>query len=143
MMDKIEMRNQRDDTNLSRSGARKLHYEAQLTTSFPGENHKPIDYVIVYKHSNKIDSKEKKEKDQVRQSFFDKLRDEKLELKHLEFRSNTEMHNYVLIHCPLERLMKEAQLIKLQMRLKNVCIFKLSNSLFLTMGSKLNLNLLK
>jgi hypothetical protein len=116
------MRNQRNDIHKSRIGTKKPQYQAQLTTSFPGENHKPIDYVIVYKHSNNIDPKEKKDKDQVRQSFFNKLKDEKLELKHLEFRSNSEVHNYVLVHCPIERLMKEAQLVKLQMRLKNVCI---------------------
>ena len=92
----------------------------QITSSFPNENEKQIDYVIVYKDNEK--NKNVAYKMQVRDEFFQKLRQENVEVKLIEFKTKNEIHVYALIHCPNERLMIEAEKIKLRMPINNVNI---------------------
>ena len=94
----------------------------QITTSFPNENEKQIDYVIVYKDNEK--NKNVAYKMQVRDEFFEKLRQENVEVKFIEFKTGNEIRVYALIHCPNERLMVEAEKIKLRLPINSVIIFE-------------------
>lgn len=95
----------------------------QSPTSFPSQNKKHIDYVVTYKDHTDDNQEKRAKKVKERKIFFDKLQEEGLEVEILEFGTGEELHNYALIHCPLERLMVEAEKIKLNMKLNDVNIF--------------------
>ena len=95
-----------------------LKYVPQNSTSFPNENEKHIDYVIVYKDNEK--NKNVVYKEAVRNEFFQKLLEENVQIKFLEFKTENENHVYALLHCPNERLMVEAEKTKLPMRIDEV-----------------------
>lgn len=96
----------------------------QSPTSFPSQNKKHIDYVITYKDHTDDNQEKRAKKVKERKIFFEKLQEEEgLEVEILEFGTGEELHNYALIHCPLERLMVEAEKIKLNMKLNDVNIF--------------------
>ena len=90
----------------------------QITTNFPNENEKRIDYVIVYKigdeksNDNFINA--------IREEFFQKLRQENVEIKRIEFKNEKQNLIYAILHCPNERLMIEAEKIKLAVRINKV-----------------------
>jgi hypothetical protein len=90
----------------------------QITTNFPNENEKRIDYVIVYKigdeksNDNFINA--------IRAEFFQKLRQENVEIKQIEFKNEKQNLIYAILHCPNERLMIEAEKIKLAVRINKV-----------------------
>ena len=95
----------------------------QICTSFPNKNSKHIDYVITYKQiENKVVKNEKdEEKKRMRKVFLDHLtKTEKLEIKELKFTTGKEDHVYILIHCPVKRLMVEAEKVHLDMKLDKV-----------------------
>ena len=89
----------------------------QIGTSFPGDNNKHIDYVIKYKHE--YDDASTKQK---RINFFNRLKEEGLETYEIKIENKDEKCDtvYVLVNCSLDRLLKEAENIKLEMRLKTV-----------------------
>jgi hypothetical protein len=93
--------------------------EKQILTSIPNENNKHIDYVIGFKHLKET-NKKKKHVDKVRHDFLHQIQRESIELYSIEFENNGKTFEYILLHCPHERLLKEAQLIRLEMKLKNV-----------------------
>ena len=100
----------------------------QSPTSFPSQNKKHIDYVITYKDHADDNQEKRAKKTKERKIFFEKLQEEEgLEVEILEFGTGEELHNYALIHCPLERLMTEAEKIKLNMKLNDVNIFLIKN----------------
>ena len=98
-----------------------LKQAPQITTSFPNENDKQIDYVIAFKDNE--NNKNVEFKDAVRDEFFQKLRQEGLEVKLIEFKTEKEFHTYALLHCPNDRLMIEAEKLKLPVKINKVQLF--------------------
>jgi hypothetical protein len=99
-----------------------LNKVVQITTSFPNQNEKQIDYVIVYKDNE--NNKNLEYKDAVREEFFQKLRQENVEVNLIEFKTDNEIHVYAIIHCSNERLMLEAEKIKLPVQINSVIFFE-------------------
>ena len=96
-------------------------FSPQSLTCFPNQNHKHIDYVIAYKYNeSEKNHKEFIRKEIVRRIFFDRLREETLELEFLAFKEDKKIQVYILIHCPMERLFIEAEKLKHQCRLNSV-----------------------
>ena len=98
--------------------------EYQSCTSLPNCNQKHIDYVIRYTldlDDNSIDKKNVLKKIYVK-LFLDELKKEKIEVFTLEAKSIHMKHVFVMLHCPMERLLVEAEKTKLEMQLKNVFI---------------------
>jgi hypothetical protein len=93
----------------------------QITTSFPNYNSKHIDYVIIYKYDrDDADDKEIRKKNEIRKAFFKNLElEEQIQIYYIRFNKDDEVHVYALLHAPMERLLEEAEKIKLQMRLNN------------------------
>lgn len=93
----------------------------QITTSFPNYNSKHIDYVIIYKYDqDNVDDKEIRKKNEIRKEFFKHLElEEHIQVYYLRFSKDDEVHVYALLHAPMERLLEEAEKVKLQMRLNN------------------------
>ncbi|RNA37458.1 hypothetical protein BpHYR1_031974 [Brachionus plicatilis] len=108
--------------NYSKCEKRKFRMEEpQITSCFPNDNTKRIDYVIFYKYSEQsVDSEDFKLKETNRNNFLDAVQKESIILnKELKFKTKNETNHYILLHCPLERLLKQAERIKLEMRLKD------------------------
>ena len=93
--------------------------DEQYLTSLPNENSKKIDYVIKYKQQLKSDAESKIT------AFFKGIKeiDEKIEIVYL----NDKKFTYALLHFPLNRLLIEAESIMLEIDLKKVVIFLLTN----------------
>lgn len=70
----------------------------------------------------------------MREDFYKKLLDETIEIYFLDFKNGKENNVYVLLHCPLDRLLKEAEEIKLEMRINNVIYEKWKISLSLKLN---------
>jgi len=118
-MSKINI-NEKDDNQ---------HTEWRLT-HFPNDNSKQIDYVIKYK------TKPEQTKIQNRiEAFLKEILSQQIQIEYLYFKHNhnllmnnnasnnnvkNEEFTYALLHCPHERLLKEAETIKLEMDLKKV-----------------------
>lgn len=96
---------------------------SQILTSFPNNNMKHIDYVIVYEEPrDRLDEQDLKII-QKRKEFFENLKENSFELVDLEVDiGNGKKRVFSLLHCPLNRLLQEAEHIRLEMRLKNVII---------------------
>jgi hypothetical protein len=96
--------------------------DQHILTSFPDDNSKHIDYIITYKKLNdKDDDKGRIEK--LRDQFFKKLIRESFDIYYLDLnlsRKNKSNVVFALLHCPNERLLKEAEIVRLEMKLKNV-----------------------
>ena len=96
-----------------------LSNDTQLSTSFPNQNEKNIDYVIVYKKPEESGT----EQETYCNLFFKQIENESIELMYLddsEFFENETKFVYVLLHCPIKRLLIEAEAIGLEMNLKTV-----------------------
>jgi predicted nucleic acid-binding protein len=70
---------------------------------------------------NSIDKKNVLKKIYVK-LFLDELKKENIEVFTLEAKSIHMKHVFVMLHCPMERLLVEAEKTKLEMQLKNVFI---------------------
>ena len=94
----------------------------QLLTSFPNRNDKNIDYVLVYDklEVTNFDTFENKQKWTVRRAFFDRLRAEKIDTYVIEQNKYNKTLVFALLSCSKERLLEEAELIRLELTLKNV-----------------------
>lgn len=113
---------------------RRLDVQPQIPSHFPNDNTKRIDYVITYKYEHKLLDQDEAnlnvtqrkqrtrlmEKENIRVKFLEKLREEQFEIDVVKFEFNHEIHNYVLLHCKIDRLFEEAERVKLEMRLNNV-----------------------
>lgn len=107
--------------NLVEIQRRLVDHNHQVLTSFPNNNDKRIDYVIYYNYELKKTHRAEFGKiELVRKSFFDRLKEEGLEIQFIRMKEDDELHVYVLIHCPVPRLLREAERLKFEMRLKNV-----------------------
>ena len=106
----------------------------QKISSFPNQNHKNIDYVIVYEKHNKAHDESKKEnhkessndeskkmkKEKVIKAFFDELKAQKIEVYEIKTNEKDSNEHFCLLHCPTERLLQEAENSRLEIILKNV-----------------------
>lgn len=111
---------------------------SQCLTSFPDENNKHIDYVIVYKKFNDTELKNKKKlrTHRMRELFFDKLEKETLEIYEIKFTDEKgDPYVYALLHCPIERLLEEAAQLNYEIKLKNVGKLLIFSLLFFSFGS--------
>lgn len=93
----------------------------QILTSLPNANDKHIDYVICYEVVDKTDisSSDLKARER-REQFFQQLKQESFEIYNIEQVKDGRTFMFCLLHCPVKRLMKEAEYLRLEMRLKNV-----------------------
>ncbi|CAF1052365.1 unnamed protein product [Brachionus calyciflorus] len=85
----------------------------QRTTSLPNDNQKRIDYVLIHKCSNNLIGLQKIEKFK---NSFKEGEEELIEFYELNFEQD-QNHQFLLLHCPLKTLLKEAENFKLPMRL--------------------------
>lgn len=106
----------------------------QVLTSLPNSNHKHIDYVIFYElplpnaasssiggGSEATDSvSDELKAEERREQFFTQLRRESFEIAKLSQMRDGKQLVYCLLHCPTKRLMREAEMLRIEMKLKNV-----------------------
>ncbi len=96
----------------------------QCLTSFPDENNKHIDYVIVYQEFSEQELSESKKKSRIskiRDLFFQKLQKESLEIYDIPFKNDKgQSFVYSLLHCPMDRLLEELEQLNFELKLKNV-----------------------
>ena len=95
-----------------------------IFTNFP-DNKKKIDYVLKYDIPLEIDA-DFIEKESYRSLFFEEVKKQSIEIYNLEIKTDSKIITYVLLNANIERLLDEAELIKLEMKLKTV------NNIFLT-----------
>jgi len=107
-----------------------LDVNLQLLTSFPNQNEKLIDYVLVYDKLDETQHTKSQSKLIARRAFFDKLKEEKFSIYEIEHKCENKTKIYALLNCSTERLLEEAELVRLEMILKNVRIFMLFFSNF-------------
>ena len=98
--------------------------EAQNLTSFPNQNRKHIDYVLVFEEEKP--SAEEEIKKAIRQAFNEALKNESFEIYRIEHACDNKKLIFILLNCPDERLLDEAEIMKIQMTLKNVSFLTLS-----------------
>jgi hypothetical protein len=96
---------------------------------FPNDNSKSIDYVIAYSYSkDDVDKKDFKFKEDVRRKFLDLLKEETVDVyKIRNLESNNEYKVFILLHCSIDRLLLEAERVRLEMKISNV-IFTFINT---------------
>ena len=99
-------------SNLSRNARR------QFLTSFPNQNEKHIDFVIAYKPLEVCPANT--EALNKRSEFFNELKKESFDVFYIDSSTTNDQSCYALLHCHTERLLKEAEAVRLKMQLKNV-----------------------
>jgi hypothetical protein len=115
---------QKDDTReLPPISSLVANSDVQNPTCFPNQNSKRIDYVIFYKYSLKETQAEFNKHELIRKSFLDRVIAEGIEVEHLRYSEDNNINVFVLLHCPIERLLIEAERLKLQMNIKKVGVF--------------------
>ena len=93
----------------------------QILTSFPNQNEKHIDFVIVYKVLEEIPENLICLSKQV--EFFTELKRQSFDIYEISPSVTGENFSYALLHCNKERLLKEAENIRLRMQIKDVCLY--------------------
>ncbi|CAF0912236.1 unnamed protein product [Brachionus calyciflorus] len=92
----------------------------QILSNLPNQRDKHIDYVIFYEKFTEIISDPKKVQiDKKRTEFFAQLIFEGFEIYNIEETIGEKKYIYALLHCSIGRLMKEAENMRLELRLKN------------------------
>ena len=95
--------------------------EFRHLTSLPNANDKHIDYVIAYRVLDENESERNATIVEMREAFFDELkRQQSFEIHNVEYTNEKRTYVYALLHCPHERLLKEAQTMRLELRLKRI-----------------------
>ena len=94
----------------------------QLLTSFPNDNKKHIDFVLVYEKAREKKTENYEKKELVRKAFFEELNRQGFAIYEIEYEEKKRKVSFVLLNCSNERLLEEAELIRLEMILKNVKI---------------------
>ena len=95
--------------------------ELQVLTCFPNDNSKEIDYVIYYQYGLGDQTKEEfLQKEKIREQYLARLKEESLETYKLSYNDDNDMKVFILIHCPIDRLLAEAERVKLDMKINNV-----------------------
>ena len=100
-----------------------LNKNLQLGKSFPGNNKKNIDYVIKYREKTNVNSKEHGKQlniQELRKAFFKCLENEDFDIYYIRLKRSNYVKVYALLNCSVDRLLREAEAVKLQMRLKTV-----------------------
>ena len=97
----------------------------QLAHCLPNQNNKYIDYVIIYNKTAKDDEKSKFA-EEIRKEFFNELLRERFEIEFLDVSNGNQTQVYALLHCPVDRLLQEAETIRLEMRLNMANLSKVS-----------------
>lgn len=94
----------------------------QVLTSLPNSNKKHIDYVLFYELPDDVSSPNFIKTEQRREQFFTQLKRESFEIYNLEQTRISDGKRQIisLLHCPVKRLMREAELLRIEMKLKNV-----------------------
>ena len=102
----------------------------QILTSFPNQNSKNIDYVLVYEKikDKEAEDEESQRRTLARKAFFETLKLEKIDYYEIEHEHDDKTISFVLLNCSMERLPEEAELTRLEMVLKNVSA--LNNNVF-------------
>ncbi len=96
----------------------------QLLTSFPNQNNKTIDYVILYERLEENIDENLGKKEIVQKAFFNNLASQGFEIYELEKRLEGKTIVYALLNCnSMDRLLEEAELVRLYLKLKNVINF--------------------
>ncbi len=83
----------------------------------PSCNQKRIDYVIRYSFDSEANQELKR---QYIKLFFNELKNESIEVYTLEVKNKNIKNIYALLTCPIERLLAEAEKIKIEIKLNNV-----------------------
>ena len=92
-----------------------------LLNYFPNDQSKSIDYVIYYEVGPQTTDKNK----QMRNKFIKQLKlKDGFEIQILFQKTEEKKQFYVLLNCPLERLMIEAERMHLELPLKSVSFFE-------------------
>lgn len=108
----------------------------QLCTSFPNDNSKQIDFVLhISDKTDKIINDDDENfasnlsqgeiddyyrKYEAREAMLSEIREEGLEIYEFPpFQKGSSTHTYKLLHCPKERLLREAEDVKLEVDLKD------------------------
>ena len=92
----------------------------QLLTSFPNQNDKLIDYVIVYEKPGDEKEKHFERKKIVQKAFFDKLKSQGFDIYEIEDKHHEKTIVFALLNCSMDRLLEEAELSRLELIIKNV-----------------------
>ena len=120
---------------IAESSKNTFHKKQQILTSFPKDNEKHIDFVIVY---DELEETPENEQCLIKQiEFFTELKKESFAIYNIGPTVNGEKRSYALLHCGTERLLKEAENIRLKMKIKDVknskyCRSKCLNNFILT-----------
>ena len=104
--------------------------DEQIGTSFPDDSGKQIDYVIKYREKklddNEVNDAEEENRKTYRETFFEYLEKEGFHVYYLKDEKDNHFDVYALLNCSLNRLLQEAENIKLQMKLKTVNLIRLN-----------------
>jgi hypothetical protein len=112
-------------SNNNGNGASNLNNK-QILTNFPNSNTKHIDYVIIYEAFTELDLMKKENYliHSIREEFFNQLKKDTFDIYYIEQEIHeNENHKkliYALLNCSNERLLQEAENIRLEMKLKHV-----------------------
>ena len=106
----------------------KVNDHSQILTSFPNQNNKHIDYVLVYEKFQFFTDEDIKcakdlsnfRKTTGREAFFKALKAEQFEIYEIEQKLDEKILVFSLLNCSTERLLDEAELTRHEMVLKNV-----------------------
>ncbi len=92
----------------------------QVCNSFPNNNKKRIDFVLTYEETLADQNASPRTKeDSIRAEFFTQLANEKVESYDIEYENKDGVRKVMkLLHCPLDRLLIEAEKVNLEMPLK-------------------------
>lgn len=108
--------------------------ESQNASYFPNDNSKHIDYVLCYKQTNEKEFGTQKNLKEWNKNKFLEILEKDFSIINEEIKyendEKTETHEFILLHCPLEHLLKQAEKIRLEMRIKDD-IVELSLFLFI------------
>ena len=98
----------------------------QIAHCLPNQNNKCIDYVIIYDRTAEEEELPQFAED-IRKVFFDELLRERFEIEFLDVSDGNQTQVYALLHCPVDRLLQEAETIRLEMRLNTTNLSKVSH----------------
>ena len=98
----------------------------QILTSFPNQNSKNIDCILVYEKlavdAKNAEDEQSQRKTLAREAFFNVLKQERIDHYEIEHLHEDKVIVFVLLNCSTERLLDEAELTRLDMTLKHVRI---------------------
>ena len=102
-----------------------IKFNPQLLNSFPNQNDKTIDYVIVYEKPEDDKDDHIQRRKIVQEAFFDKLKSQGFDVYEIEHKHYEKSMTFVLLNCSMDRLLEEAELSRVELIIKNVNIYSL------------------